>query len=85
MYQNALHRVRSFDDNNPFFFMYYMMYYESIGIIKSICKGVTIKHLTGNVLSAIPFALPPLAEQNRIVKAIETSFARLGEISDSIS
>ena len=50
--------------------MYYMMYYESKGIIKSLCKGVTIKHLTGNVLNTIPFALPPLPEQYRIVTAI---------------
>ena len=43
-YQNALHRVRFYKECNPFFFMYYMMYYESKGIIKSLCKGVTIKH-----------------------------------------
>lgn len=56
LYQNALHRVRFYGECNPFYFMYYMMYYESLGIIKALCKGVTIKHLTGNVLSLIPFA-----------------------------
>lgn len=85
LYQNALHRVRFFDRCNPFFFMYYMMYYESKGIIKDLCKGVTIKHLTGNVLSVLPFALPPLNEQNRIVKVIETAFTQLDEIVYSIS
>jgi len=85
LYQNALHRVRFYDECNPFFFMYYMMYYESKGIIKALCKGVTIKHLTGNVLSTIPFALPPLPEQTRIVKAIETAFAQLDEIANSIA
>ena len=84
LYQNALHRVRFYDECNPFFFMYYMMYYESKGIIKALCKGVTIKHLTGNVLSTIPFALPPITEQKRIVKAIETAFAQLDEIANSI-
>ena len=84
-YQNALHRVRFYKECNPFFFMYYMMYYESKGIIKSLCKGVTIKHLTGNVLNTIPFALPPLPEQYRIVTAIETIFTQLDEISESLS
>jgi len=80
MYQNALHRVRFYADCNPFYFMYYMMYYESRGIIKALCKGVTIKHLTGNVLSLIPFALPPLAEQNRIVEKLNQVFTLLDSI-----
>ena len=76
-YQNALHRVRFYDKCNPFFFMYYMMYYESRGVLKSLCKGVTIKHLTGNVLSLIPFALPPIEEQNRIVQKLNSIFILL--------
>ena len=83
LYQNALHRVRFYGECNPFYFMYHMMYYESRGIIKSLCKGVTIKHLTGNVLSLIPFALPPLEEQSRIVEKLDQIFALIeGIISD---
>ena len=74
LYQNALHRVRFWGGINPRFFMYYMMFYESKGIIKDICKGVTIKHLTGNVLNSIPFALPPLVEQTAIVTRIDEAF-----------
>ena len=80
LYQNALHRVRFYGECNPFYFMYYMMYYESRGIIKALCKGVTIKHLTGNVLSLIPFALPPLEEQGRIVERLNQVFALLDTI-----
>ena len=80
LYQNALHRVRFYGECNPFYFMYHMMYYESRGIIKSLCKGVTIKHLTGNVLSLIPFALPPLEEQSRIVEKLDQIFALIGGI-----
>ena len=76
-YQNALHRVRFYDKCNPFFFMYYMMYYESRGVLKSLCRGVTIKHLTGNILSLIPLALPPLEEQNRIVQKLNSIFILL--------
>lgn len=80
LYQNALHRVRFYGDCNPFYFMYHMMYYESRGIIKALCKGVTIKHLTGNVLSLIPFALPPLEEQNRIVAKLNKTFLLLDSV-----
>ena len=80
LYQNALHRVRFYGGCNPFYFMYYMMYYESRGIIKALCKGVTIKHLTGNVLSLIPFALPPIEEQDRIVKRLNRIFVLLDSI-----
>ncbi len=80
LYQNALHRVRFWGGINPRFFMYYMMFYESKGIIKDICKGVTIKHLTGNVLNSIPFALPPLDEQRAIVARIDETFNILNSI-----
>ena len=80
LYQNALHRVRFYGGCNPFYFMYYMMYYESRGIIKALCKGVTIKHLTGNVLSLIPFALPPIEEQGRIVERLNRIFVLLDSI-----
>ena len=79
-YQNALHRVRFYGGCNPFYFMYYMMYYENRGIIKALCKGVTIKHLTRNILSLIPFALPPLEEQNRIVEQLKQIFSLLDSI-----
>ena len=85
LYQNALHRVRFYADLEPRFYLYVMMLYESLGILKNISTGVTIKHLTGNVLSAMPVPLPPLSEQKRIVEAIEVVFAQLDEITSSIS
>ena len=85
LYQNALHRVRFYGSCNSYFFMYTLMWLENMGYLKSISNGVTIKHLTKNVLSAIRFPLPPLVEQNRIVKAIETAFAQLDEIANSIA
>ena len=84
-YQNALHRVRFYGNCHPKYFLYIMMYLESIGYLKRISNGVTIKHLTKNVLASIPFLLPSLAEQKRIVKAIETIFAQLDEISNTIA
>ena len=85
LYQNALHRVRFYGSCNPYFFMYTLMLLESIGYLKSISNGVTIKHLTKNVLSTIQFPLPPLAEQKRIVEAIKSAFAQLDHIINCIS
>ena len=83
-YQNALHRVRFYGECQPKYFMYAMMYLEYIGYLKKISNGVTIKHLTKSVFATIPFLLPPLAEQKRIVDAIETSFEQLDNIINSL-
>ncbi len=84
-YQNALHRVRFYGDCSAQFFVYTMLYLESIGYLKRISNGVTIKHLTKNILTNIPFLLPPIAGQHRIVCAIETYFSTLDKISTSLS
>ncbi len=70
-YQNALHRVRFYQNINPHLYKYFIEYYKAIGIIDKYSKGVTIKHLVQNSLNSIWFPLPPLKEQKRIVAKIE--------------
>ena len=69
-YQNALHRVRFYGGINPYFFQLLLECYKGNLILDTYSKGVTIKHLVQTALNAIIFPLPPLAEQNRIVDAI---------------
>ena len=54
---------------------YYLM--RSNEIIQGLGGGTTFKEISGTVAATIPLALPPLAEQHRIVAEIEKHFTRL--------
>ena len=76
-YQNALHRVRFYDKINPHFFKYVIESYHLTGLLEKYCSGVTIKHLVKSSLNSIYLPLPPIKEQNKIVKKIHTLFKLL--------
>ena len=67
----------------------YLMYtlsspsFQSLVMLNS--AGTTRKRISKNNLINLPFAFPPLDEQHRIVKAIETAFAQLDAIAESLS
>lgn len=72
LYQNALHRVRCYDNLNSMFCLYYLKYLKEKGILDSkYAKGVTIKHLVKSALLSIPIPIPPLFEQHRIVSELD--------------
>lgn len=79
-YQNALHRVRFYNEINPYFFKYVIEYYKNIHILDKYSKGVTIKHFTKTALHSICFPLPPLSEQQRIVAKVEELLALVATI-----
>ena len=79
-YQNALHRIRFYNEINPFFFKFAIEYYKNIHILDKYSKGVTIKHLTKTALHSICFPLPPLLEQRRIVEKIEELLALVDDL-----
>jgi len=80
-YQNALHRIRfKSQDICPVFFLYVLRYYKEHGIIDDVCKGVTIKHFTGQVFRSIDLPFPPVSEQRRIVKKVKAYYKILDEI-----
>jgi type I restriction enzyme S subunit len=57
-----------------------LLFYTLPGYLDAIharTSSVTVKHLSSRTVQDIPLPLPPLAEQRRIVAAIEKHFSRL--------
>ena len=69
-YQNALHRVRFFYNISPYFYKYVIELYRNIGYI--VGQGQTIKHFTYENMKSLLFPLPPLNEQQNVVKKIDS-------------
>ena len=46
--------------------------------------GITFAQVNSNILQKMPLALPPLAEQQRIVERIESLFAKLDEAKENM-
>ena len=72
MYQNALHRVRTNEQLEVRFLMYYLWQLKKTGEIDhKYSKGVTIKHLVKSALMSIPVPLPPKSVQLDIVSELD--------------
>ena len=84
-YQNALHRVRFYQNINQYFFLHVLNYYKNIGLIDDVSGGVTIKHFTQNSMQKLLFPLPPLAEQERIVSVIKNIFSQIDTLDQNKS
>ena len=53
--------------------------------IHKVTSSVTVKHLSSRTVQRLPIPLPPRAEQDRIVVAIEEQFSRLDALEDSVA
>ena len=68
--QNHIHRLRAYVPVCTRFFYYLFNLYKHAGWIGG--KGIGIQGLSSNAIHSLLFPLPPLAEQYRIVDAIDT-------------
>ena len=53
--------------------------------VHKVTSSVTVKHLSSRTIQQLPLPLPPRAEQDRIVAAIEEHFSRLDAIDGNVS
>jgi type I restriction enzyme, S subunit len=84
-YQNALHRVRFFNNIYPHLYKYVFELYRNTGYI--VGQGQTIKHFTYENMKSLLFPLPPLAEQRRIVaklQELEPLIERYGKSEEAL-
>lgn len=78
-FQNTVIRVRATDPRDvPY--LYWSFVNDALnGNFAEQSRGTGIHHLGGKKMEDWPMAIPPLAEQRRIITAIETQFTRLAE------
>jgi type I restriction enzyme S subunit len=70
--QNHIHRLRAYDSKLNILFYYHVMYLFKVSkVIDNYAKGIGIKGLSSNALGSIIVPLPPLIEQEEIVKKLE--------------
>ncbi len=79
--QNHIHRLRSDIPNiNNRFYMYVLYVYKHSGLIGG--KGIGIQGLSSNALDKLLLPIPPIDEQERIVKGIMTFLTKLKKGED---
>ena len=71
-YQNSINRVRPRDSTSSAEFLYYWMYFmKNNGYIDLAANIATFGHLTQEKLQTLPFVMPPITEQKKIVNYLD--------------
>jgi type I restriction enzyme S subunit len=85
-FQNTLVRFRSGPAVEPSFALLLFRHYLHAGIFQRIAKWtVNIAHLGAGRFSELPFPLPPLEEQRRIVAEVERRLSLVDEFDAAIA
>lgn len=74
-FQNHVHRARFMGNIDPYFGFRFFEWLNASGEIEHYRKGVGISNISGKALASIPFTLPPIAEQHRIVAKVDELMA----------
>jgi type I restriction enzyme, S subunit len=82
VFQKAIHRVRTNENILPTWLAFNLKNDSNSGALENYFTGTTIKHLTGKSLAQYQFRLPPLSEQQEIVRRVEDLFRIANRIED---
>jgi type I restriction enzyme S subunit len=83
-FQNHIHRARFYGKINPYYAYRYFEKLNITGEINQYRKGIGISSMSGKSLGSIPFPLPPLNEQSRIVNKLDQLMALCDELKSRI-
>jgi len=83
LFQKALHRVRFHEPERNEWFLYYLFYSDSSGLLSSHFTGSGIQHFTGQTLAKLVVPLPPLPEQKRIVAILDEAFGAIEKAKEN--
>lgn len=73
IFQKALHRFRPNENVKNEYLCYYLFYLSLSDALGKYFTGTTIKHLTGKSLAEIQIMLPPIKEQEQIIRILDKS------------
>lgn len=75
--QNSVHKVTMNDECEPHYFLQQFYMFGKKGAFDLIVNRISIAHLTVEKLKEVEFVVPPLKEQQTIVRHIQTECARI--------
>jgi len=82
IFQNSLHRVRSYQNNDVTFLHYYLISLRNSGFVDILVNRATIAHFTKDKFKSLKMPLPGIGEQKEIMKFLNK---RTREIEDLIT
>lgn len=84
-FQNHIHRARMYGNISSFYAYRYFEKLNATGEIEQYRKGVGISNMSGKALASVLFALPPLAEQHRIITKVDELMALCDQLEQQHS
>ena len=81
--QNHIHRLRGLGEVNHRLFLFWFMYLKTMGLIGG--KGIGLMGLSSGELDKLEIPVPPLREQDSIVRKIDNLFIAIQKLDEDCS